>query len=72
MSDSEFNLTTMIPEGCQLLEYVAALKILDETGEVCLINVRTTGLSVWEAIGAAQVAIDGLRNQAQAGTEEEG
>jgi hypothetical protein len=52
-----------LPEHVTPLEAVILIKALDEDGVLTLIERVTTGLSDWEALGAAITFADGLRRR---------
>ena len=51
-----------LPEGWTPLEAVAAVKCLDERGDVGLVLAATEGLSGWESVGMLVGALDAARS----------
>lgn len=51
----------LLPEGYVAIDFALSVKALDENGDVCLLNSRSTGLSSWEALGMLISAADDLR-----------
>lgn len=47
-----------IPADYTPLEAVAAIKCLDEDGNVCLVSRKTSGLAPWDAYGMLSYALD--------------
>lgn len=55
----------LLPEGYVLLEVAASMKVLNERGDVELVNYRSAGLAAWEALGMLTVHADGIRDAMQ-------
>lgn len=67
------DLFTDIPPDFTPLECVAAVKALDDEGNVTLISLKTSGLSAWEAFGMLSYALDDWSSatiNAQSGDDE--
>lgn len=66
MDDTTGLAVAAIPTGWTVLEAVAAVKCLDEDGEVALLLRSTDGLRVWDRVGLLTVALDTAREDAKA------
>ncbi|MGW1998134.1 hypothetical protein [Embleya sp. NPDC001921] len=62
---SEDSISGILPDGHIALGYAVSIKALDEHGDVCLINYRSSDLNSWEALGMHTSAADDIRQRMQ-------
>ncbi|MER6832695.1 hypothetical protein ABT320_01675 [Streptomyces cellulosae] len=59
------DLTSLLPDGYVLVDFVVSMQALDASGDMVLLNYRTPDLTAWEALGMLTCASDDIRARMQ-------
>lgn len=57
----EWSIAALLPEGSMPLGFVAAVKYLDEDGNVSLATVSSSEISYWERLGMHLTAVEDVK-----------